>query len=146
MEARCVLRLESGLRWSIYALVAALFATGVAWWLLDERFGAARHDLIAAHGLAAMAFLVAVGATFTLHVREGWRRRLNRGSGAVVLAVASLMMLSAFGLYYIGSDALRGLTSDLHIIVGLALPLLLAVHVVLGRRARKDIESLEDEM
>ena len=93
-----------------------------------------------------MGFLVALGATFTLHVREGWRRRLNRGSGAVVLTVAGVLILTAFGLYYFGSDALRSWTSVLHIIIGLALPLLLAVHVVLGRRARKRNGSLEDEM
>jgi drug/metabolite transporter (DMT)-like permease len=140
------LRLEGGLRWSIYSIVAVLFATGVAWWLLDERAGPARHYLIATHGLAAMAFLVALGATFTLHVREGWRRRLNRVSGAVVLTIAGVLMLTAFGLYYFGSDALRSCTSDLHIIIGLALPLLLAVHIVLGRRGRKLNASLEDEM
>jgi len=140
------LRLDGGLRWSIYTNVFALLATGVAWWALDTGPSAVRHYLIAAHGLAAMAFLVALGATFTLHVREGWRRRLNRASGAVVLAIASVLTLSAFGLYYIGSEALRDVASDLHIVVGLALPLLLAVHVVLGRRSRPRIDSLEDEM
>jgi hypothetical protein len=140
------LRLESGLRWSIYALVAALFATGLAWWVLDKGPSSVRLYLIAAHGLAAMAFLVALGATFTLHVREGWRRRLNRASGTVVLAVAGLLTLSAFGLYYIGSEALRDWASDLHIVVGIALPFLLAVHVVLGRRSRTPIDSLEDEI
>ena len=140
------MRLEGGLRWSIYAIVAVLFITGDAWWLLDERSGGSRYYLIATHGLSAMGFLVALGATFTLHVREGWRRRLNRGSGAVVLTVAGVLILTAFGLYYFGSDALRSWTSGLHIIIGLALPLLLAVHVVLGRRARKRNGSLEDEM
>jgi cytochrome b subunit of formate dehydrogenase len=140
------LRLESGLRWSIYAVVAALLATGVAWWLLDKGPSVVRLYLIAAHGLAAMVFLLALGATFTLHVREGWRRRLNRASGTVVLAIAGVLILSAFGLYYIGSEALRDWASDLHIAVGLALPVLLAVHVVLGRRARPSIDSLEDEM
>jgi hypothetical protein len=140
------LRLEGVLRWSIYAIVAVLFVTGVAWWLLDERSGASRYYLIAAHGLAAMGFLVALGATLTLHVREGWRRRLNRGSGAAVLTVAGVLMLTAFGLYYSGSDSMRSWTSALHLSIGLALPLLLAVHVALGRRARKRNGSLEDEM
>ena len=83
-----------------------------------------------------MAFLVAFGAIIALHVREGWRRRLNRASGALVLGVTGLLILTAFGLYYVGSDALRGLTSDLHIVIGLVLPFLLAAHIVLGRRAR----------
>ena len=139
------MRLERGLRWSIYAIVVALFTTGLAWWLLDAGSSPARFYLVAAHGLAAMAFLMAFGAIFALHVRQGWRRRLNRTSGALVLAVTGLLILTAFGLYYIGSDALRGLTSDFHIIVGFALPLLLAAHVLLGRRTRVRAESLEDE-
>ena len=95
------------MRWPIYAIVAALFATGVIWWMLDEGPSVVRLYLIAAHGLAAMAFRVAVGATLMLHVREGWRRRLNRASGTIVLVVAGVLALSAFGLYYIGAEALR---------------------------------------
>ncbi len=95
------MRLERGLRWSIYTIVAALFATGVAWWVLDEGPSTARLYLIAAHGLAAMAFLVALGAILVGHVREGWRRRLNRASGTLALTIAGLLILTAFGLYYV---------------------------------------------
>ncbi len=116
--------------------MAALFATGVAWWLLEGGTGAARLYLIAAHGLAAMAFLLTLGAIFVLHVREGWRRRLNRISGTLVLTVAGVLILTAFSLYYLGSEALRSIASDLHIVVGLALPPMLVVHVIFGRRAR----------
>lgn len=130
------MRLERGLRWSIYAIVLALFATGVAWWALGEGHGAARLYLIAAHGLAAMAFLVALGAIIVLHVQAGWRRRLNRASGALTLAMVILLTLTAFLLYYVGSDAVRSLASGIHIFVGLGLPLMLVVHVTLGRRAR----------
>jgi hypothetical protein len=136
------LRLERGLRWSIYTIVTALFATGVAWWVLDEGPSMARLYLIAAHGLAAMAFLVALGAILVGHVREGWRRRLNRASGTLVLTIAGLLILTAFGLYYVGSDALRSLASTLHIFVGFAWPLMLATHIVFGRRARLRAETL----
>lgn len=139
------MRLEPGLRWSIYSSVATLFATGTAWWLLDSGPTVIRFYLIAAHGLAAMVFLVALGATLALHVREGWRRRVNQASGAVVLTIVCLLILSAFGLYYIGSEVLRDLVSDLHIVVGLVLPVLLAIHVALGLRARARIDALEDE-
>ena len=116
--------------------MAALFATGLAWWLFDGGSNGIRVYLIAAHGLAAMAFLIAAGAILGVHVREGWRRRLNRASGSLVLTVASLLIVTAFSLYYVGSETLRGWASALHIVIGLALPLLLGAHVILGRRAR----------
>jgi hypothetical protein len=130
------LRLEPGLRWSISLTSAVLFATGVAWWVLDDGYGAIRLCLIAVHGFAAMLFLVALGSILVVHVREGWRRALNRISGSLMLATAVLLALSACGLYYLGSEVLRELTSGLHIVVGLFLPLILAGHVVLGRSAR----------
>jgi hypothetical protein len=130
------LRLEPGLRWSIYVTSAVLFATGIAWWILGDGHGAIRLYLIAVHGFAAMLFLVALGAILVVHVREGWRRALNRISGSLMLATAVLLALSACGLYYLGSDTLRNLASDLHIALGLFVPLILVAHVVLGRRAR----------
>jgi hypothetical protein len=54
-----------------------------------------------------------------------------------MLACNGVLVLTAFGLYYAGSDALRRWTSALHVAIGLGLPLLVAGHVVLGRRARQ---------
>jgi hypothetical protein len=137
------LRLERGLRWSIYATSAVLFATGVAWWMLGDGHRAIRLYLIAAHGFAGMLFLVALGAILVMHVREGWRRALNWISGSLMLATAVLLGLSACGLYYLGSDTLRNLVSDLHIALGLFVPLIFVAHVALGRRARLRAAALE---
>jgi hypothetical protein len=49
----------------------------------------------------------------------------------------AILIVTAFGLYYLGSEMLRPWISDVHIAVGLALPLLLFVHVILGRRGSK---------
>jgi hypothetical protein len=46
----------------------------------------------------------------------------------------AVLIVTAFGLYYFGSETLRPLTSDVHIVVGLALPFLLALHIWLGRK------------
>ena len=64
-------------------------------------------------------------------------------SGDICLHLASeqeidahaVLIATAYGLYYTGSDALRGWISDLHIVVGLALPAGLILHVWLGRRS-----------
>ena len=138
------MRLERGLRWSIYVTIATLFTTGIAWWV-DDVPGPARLYLIATHGLAAMLFLVALGAIVVLHVREGWRRRRNRWSGAIMLTAVGLLAITAFGLYYVGSEGLRDAGSTLHLAVGLALPLILAVHVALGVRTRHTLDDDEDD-
>jgi cation transport ATPase len=92
--------------------------------------------LLRLHGAAAMAMLVLLGALLPLHVRVGWRRRRNRASGAVMLVSNAILVVTAFGLYYTGSETLRQWTSDLHLAIGLGLPVLLAGHIVLGRRTR----------
>jgi uncharacterized protein (TIGR03382 family) len=54
-----------------------------------------------------------------------------------MVAVNAVLIVTAFGLYYAGSETLRPWASDLHIAVGIALPLVLLVHVWLGRRTRQ---------
>jgi small-conductance mechanosensitive channel len=51
-----------------------------------------------------------------------------------VLATNAVLIVTAFGLYYTGSEMLRRWTSDIHIAVGLGFPLLLLLHVILGKR------------
>jgi len=52
-----------------------------------------------------------------------------------MLALNAALIATAFGLYYLGSETFRRWASDLHIGVGLSLPILLAVHVLLGRHS-----------
>ena len=134
------MRIEAWLRRLLYATLAVLFASGVAWWMFGEG-DAARPYLIAAHGLAAMIALLALGATAVLHVRESWKRRRNRWSGLVVATALGVLVITAFGLYYIGSDRLRSYTSLVHLVVGVAMPLLILAHVVLGARSRPRLDD-----
>lgn len=134
------MRIEAWLRRLLYTTLAALFASGVAWWMFGEG-DAARPYLIAAHGLAAMIALLALGAIAVLHVRESWKRRRNRWSGLVVATGLGVLVVTAFGLYYIGSDWLRSYTSLVHLVVGVAMPLLILAHVVLGVRSRPRLDD-----
>jgi small-conductance mechanosensitive channel len=122
----------------LYAVVAVLFVTGAAWIALDRAvWPETSTSLLRLHGGAAMAMLVLLGALLPVHARVGWRRGKNQASGLVMLAVNTVLVVTAFGLYYTGSEVLRRWTSELHILVGFALPLLVAGHVLLGRRARR---------
>jgi hypothetical protein len=71
-----------------------------------------------------------------VHIRRAWRSGRNRLTGPIMVAVNAVLIATAFGLYYAGSDTVRPWVSDLHIVVGIVLPVALLVHVWLGRRTR----------
>src|SRR5262249_32906713 len=102
-----------------------------------EAWGKGTSYVLLLHGAAAMLMLVLLGTLLPFHTVISWRRRENRGMGTVMLAVNAILVVTAFGLYYAGSDTLRRWTSDVHIVVGLSVPLLLAAHVLTGRAAAR---------
>ena len=138
------MRLNPSLLSAIYALFALLFITGAAWLVADalkdsdggEAWQAFAANLLMIHGGASMAMLIALGALIPLHMRLAWRASRNRVSGSVMVTLNGLLIATAFGLYYSGSDVLRAWTGYVHIGVGLALPILVLIHVLLGRRSR----------
>jgi hypothetical protein len=136
------LQLDRRFRWALYVAFALLFATGAAWLIADqlkdspsgEFWQATTANLLMIHGGAAMVTLLLLGALFPAHIARAWRGRRNRVSGAIMAATNIALIVTAFGLYYLGSDTFRPWISNAHISVGLALPALLIVHVWLGRR------------
>ena len=146
---RCILRLEPRFRATLYIVVGLLFGTGAAWFAVDrlkvdrlkevgpaaERWQEASAWLLMLHGGAAMLFLLLLGALVALHVRIGWRLGNNRISGSIMLTLNAVLIVTAFGLYYAGSETLRGWISDIHIAIGLGFPLLIGLHALLGRRS-----------
>jgi hypothetical protein len=46
----------------------------------------------------------------------------------------TLLVVTAFGLYYLGSETVRPWMSWTHIVVGFSVPVFLALHILLGRR------------
>ncbi|HTL67056.1 MAG TPA: hypothetical protein VL200_05295 [Lacunisphaera sp.] len=140
------LRLGPRLRAWTYATLGALFVTGVAWWSLElwgrveTEFGPAAHPagpwLLRFHGAAAMIFLVLIGWLLPSHVRRGWQARRNRRSGGGLLASLGALTLTGWLLYYAGSEPLRAVATTVHRWLGLILPLLVVLHVWIGRRSR----------
>jgi hypothetical protein len=140
------LRLDRRLRRSLYAAFAVLFVTGAAWVLADrlkdsadgEFWQATIANTLMLHGGAAMVTLLLLGAIFPIHVARAWRGRLNRVSGSIMVAGNAVLIVTAFGLYYLGAETLRPWASDVHIVTGTALPALIAFHIWLGRRRSKN--------
>lgn len=135
-------------RASLYVAGFAVFASGLAWLGLHY-FGSPSGEMVFArnpmepwalrlHGAAAMAILVVLGALLPTHVRPAWRNRLNVATGLSMLNAAGVLVLTGWGLYYVGDEALRAGLSLAHWLVGIAALPLLVVHIGLGRAARRE--------
>jgi hypothetical protein len=141
-KTRCALQFDPRFRAAFYTVFSVLLVTGVAWLPADRLKNSAGADLwsalapvlLMAHGGAAMLALLLLGALVPLHLAPAWRRDKNRAMGVAMAMLTVVLIATAFGLYYIGSDTLRGWASDLHIALGLVFPGLLVAHVATGRR------------
>jgi cation transport ATPase len=137
------IRLKHLQRYFLYAVVALLFLSGVAWTYWNylavspgDFETSAKTWAMKIHGAAAMAILVLIGMLLSGHVRFAWRASRNRANGSVFLSAFAVLTITGYGLYYAGGERLRAWTSWIHLAVGLALPILLLIHIFLGRRTR----------
>ncbi|MGI9026643.1 MAG: hypothetical protein ACR2GP_13900 [Burkholderiaceae bacterium] len=123
-----------------------LLATGLAWLAIDV-FARARadgfgphplaHSILAAHGAIAMVASLAYGGIVAVHVPRAWAVKRNRWTGCLVATVLAVLMVTAWLLYYASSEDVHAVASLCHWIVGVAVALVLPLHVVMGRRARR---------
>jgi hypothetical protein len=135
-------RLDPPFRFAVYAAFAVLFASGAAWLAADRMKESAEGEiwqesasyLLMLHGGAAMLTLMLLGALVPVHIGRAWRAKRNRTTGIVMAVCNVVLIATAFGLYYLASEALRPWASDIHIAVGLAIPLLFLAHVTIGRK------------
>lgn len=87
------------------------------------------------HGGLAMLFLIVTGSLATIHIQSGWRRKKNRVSAVALIAFIGTLVLSGYLLYYASGESLRSWTSIFHWVLGLALPMILVMHIYMGRKA-----------
>jgi hypothetical protein len=92
------------------------------------------------HGAAAMASLVLLGTLLNVHVKFAWRAGRNRINGAILLSVFGVLIVTGYGLYYAGGEKLRAWTSWIHLVIGVAVPIFLVIHILLGRGARAVVQ------
>ncbi len=142
------IRLKRLQRYFLYAVLALLFFSGVAWtyWnylaVSPGDFGtSAKIWTMKIQGASAMAILVLIGMLLSGHVRFAWRAGRNRANGSMFLSAFALLIITGYGLYYAGGERLRAWTSWIHLSVGLVLAILLLIHIFLGRRTRPSGQS-----
>lgn len=116
----------------LYGALGILFLSGGLWALshyagVVPSFG--EPTLMKIHGAAAMAALVLIGGLLPGHVAIGWTLQRNKWSGTGLLIVCGLLTVTGYLLYYLGDEAARGLSSYLHLALGIALPASLAAHL-----------------
>src|SRR5438067_13696823 len=107
------IRLKPLQRYFLYAVVALLFFSGVAWayWnYLAVSPGdvetSAKTWAMKLHGAAAMAILVLIGMLLTGHVRFAWRGGRNRLNGSVFVRWFAVLTIRCYGLCYGGGGRL----------------------------------------
>jgi hypothetical protein len=118
-----------------YIVLGILSLSGIVWMIVEattDNAGDFPALLSKIHGAAAMMALVLLGYLVT-HIRKGWKARKNRLSGATLLSVYLLLILSGYGLYYAGDDGFRRFISHWHAWIGVVMVALLPIHIVVGR-------------
>jgi hypothetical protein len=53
-----------------------------------------------------------------------------------MVTLNTVLIVTAFGLYYLGSETVRPWMSWTHLVVGFSAPVLITAHIFLGRRTR----------
>ena len=144
MRGRLHNRLPRWHRRTIYALTGLLFVTG-ALWLAAVYLAAppgepapAPHEwggtLLAIHGCAAYAALIAYGLVGHAHLRTGWRVPALRSAATWLGAMIVLLAGTGLGIYYVATETAIPVLRWTHVAAGVLLPCWLALHIVRGRR------------
>lgn len=140
------LRLPRRHEWLVYSTAGLLLITGGAWLLLD-RFGKLEGDfgpepspylpwLLLTHGVAAYGFTMVAAMLVPVHMKLGWSSGRNRRSGLLLVSISLFLVLTGLALYYSTAEGLRSAASVSHWAIGLALPVLIVVHLVRGKASR----------
>ncbi len=133
-------------RRKVLAACGLVALSGVLWivigWNLDtedysDPLRAWRHRVLVLHGVAAYVLLWIVGRLYALHQQGNWRAQRNRASGLAMSAVLLLLAGSGLTLYYPPHEDWRDAISMLHQVLGVALVLVLPLHVWLARKDRQ---------
>ena len=108
-----------------------------SWYLLSHEFKVSvfnieDHNVLVMHGFTAYFLVFLFGAVVPTHIKAGWKSRRNRFSGALMVAVMALLLLSGLFLYY--GDETRDIALWMHWVIGGGLVLLFPFHFFSGRR------------
>jgi len=127
----------------VSGVALGLWLTGVVWLLSHEvfvpqgEFGPSPRSadawILMLHAAFGFAALWLLGLLWGTHVTAGWAQGRRRGTGGAVFGLASLLVLTAYGLYYCGDETIRPWIATVHWGFGLAAPGAFLLHQSVGR-------------
>ena len=88
---------------------------------------------IRVHTLVALVALIVIGSLIPAHMWARWRLNRNLLSGGVNVATFTILSLTGYMLWYVSVGGIKQWATWLHWAVGLALPIVLAIHIKLGK-------------
>lgn len=134
---RSTFRLSKPFQAAVYISFGLLFLTGAGWMIVQSHRDNPAWEswppfFLKIHGAAAMLTLLVLGA-LVLHIKRGWSAKVNRLSGASVIALNAFLIITGYGLYYAGDENIRAWLSRWHAWIGLGTVIILPLHVICGR-------------
>lgn len=108
-------------------------------WLLDSSLsqGTLRQSMTVVHAISGWFILLLIGAIWTIHMRNHWRRKENRQSGVDFTILWAVLVITALGIYYFGNPDLSYSSAVIHALLGGLMPLLLWLHRYQGKKSIK---------
>jgi hypothetical protein len=141
---RTPLRLSRQRRYLVYGIGWTLWLSGALWLIFHYAlmrqgpFGDEPHPLepwwLRLHAAMAFAAMWSFGLVWGVHIVTGWHTRRQRLSGGFAVALLLWLIVTGYLLYYLTDDRWRSIGAMAHWAMGLALPIMLAIHIVLGRQ------------
>ncbi len=144
MRHRLHNRLPRWHRLTIYALTGALGLSGIGWLIVVYLLAPAGEPtpaphplagtMLAVHGIAGYAALIAFALVGHVHMRTGWRVPALRNAAFWLCATLAVLALTGLGFYYVAAEAAVPFLRWTHVAAGIILPGWLALHIARGRR------------
>jgi hypothetical protein len=133
----------------LYVIFGILWFSGAIWlvieWLKDPALEAARTPLqtvsMKIHGASMLIYLAMLGSVLT-HIRRGFALRSNLLFGFCLIGLNITLVLTGWGLYYVGSESLREWNSFIHWSIGASTLLFFIAHILSGRRSSTKFERI----
>ncbi len=141
--------MPAGLKYTIYAVIGGVWASGCVWLLLQQyfattdEFGVRRHPwqpaILSLHGVLSIAASFVLGWVVAKHGSEAWHQRRRRISGGGLTLVLAILSISGFLLFFVTDDTWQFDSARIHEWLGLAATLFGVEHWrVMNGRAGSD--------
>lgn len=139
-------RIEKKVQLILSLVLLTSWVTGIAffslnqWFMVEGEFGPEKNPwqfpILKVHGAAAFLMLIGFGYLLASHVVVSYPVKRMRTSGLSICILFSMLVFTAYGLYYVGHDTLRAILGYTHASIGLCIPFFIWYHIYRGRQLR----------